>query len=89
MCCCGICAADGSVWLVVVVLVASVLGPGFEASPIRVARSPYLALRCCSVGCRVLCANRGVLGIWYGLWSPSSAVKLVDGCCPPCCCCCC
>ena len=73
---------------VVLSLVVSVLllaGPGWEASPIRVARRPYRALRSLIVVRVALISFSEVSGIWYGLWSPSSAVKVRGGCCLPCC----
>ena len=50
-------------------------GPGLEASPMMVPRFPYRALRCGLVG------GSGVVGSWYGLWSPSNKEEKVRSCC--------
>lgn len=55
-------------------------GPGWDASPIRVARRPYRALRRLLVGCGVVCVNGGMVGVWRVSWSPKREVKVGGGC---------
>ena len=79
---CSVFELDDGVAVVVGVLVVSwleLLGPGCEASPTRVARSPYRELRRLCVGGGVVRVSVGVSGGWRGLWSPRSVVNVVVG----------
>ena len=63
--------------LSVPVVVCGLVGPGCDASPMRMPRRPYSAFRVLLVGVRGNCSEAAMFMAWNGLWSPSSDLNVV------------